>query len=285
MFLSSFASAYQYEVSILAIFKDEADYLDEWIEYHHSIGVDHFVLYNHNSSDDFMCVIEKHVNSGLVELRHWQPIEFPKAQLDAYREGIKSQKGVTKWLAVIDIDEFILPRKHKNIKKFLKKYEVYAGIVINWQIFGTSGIQSLEPGSWITQHLKLRFPSNYHNSKYNISNRFVKSIIRPDYIDETSKDIQCGNHVFMPINGKSLVNADFTKVLPLCEYPYVLSDKIVINHYFARTIDWLYKKKVDRRRMAGDNMLDDKIKYIIENGNDIFDDEITKYPIIANHEG
>ena len=38
-----------YKVSLCTIFKNEAPYLKEWIEFNHLIGVEHFFLYNNNS--------------------------------------------------------------------------------------------------------------------------------------------------------------------------------------------------------------------------------------------
>ena len=42
----------KYKVSICAIFKNEAKYLREWIEFHKIVGVEHFYLYNNFSTDD-----------------------------------------------------------------------------------------------------------------------------------------------------------------------------------------------------------------------------------------
>ena len=44
----------KYNLSICAIFKNEAKYLKEWIEYHRIFGVDHFYLYNIGSRDSFL---------------------------------------------------------------------------------------------------------------------------------------------------------------------------------------------------------------------------------------
>ena len=41
----------KYYFSICAIFKDESLSIKEWIEYHKLIGVEHFYLYNNNSTD------------------------------------------------------------------------------------------------------------------------------------------------------------------------------------------------------------------------------------------
>ena len=44
----------KYSVSLCLIFKNEAPFLKEWLDYHLTVGVDHFYLYNNNSDDDFM---------------------------------------------------------------------------------------------------------------------------------------------------------------------------------------------------------------------------------------
>src|SRR5690349_21892895 len=57
---------YKYEVCILAIFQDEADYLKEWIDYHRTIGVDHFVLLNHYSNDNYKEVLQPYVDDKII---------------------------------------------------------------------------------------------------------------------------------------------------------------------------------------------------------------------------
>ncbi len=52
--------------SLCCIIRDEARYLVEWIEYSRMIGVDHFFLYDHNSTDDTMEVR----NSNRVHTKH-----------------------------------------------------------------------------------------------------------------------------------------------------------------------------------------------------------------------
>ena len=39
-------STKKHQLSICAIFKNEAKFLKEWIEYHRLVGVDHFYLYD-----------------------------------------------------------------------------------------------------------------------------------------------------------------------------------------------------------------------------------------------
>ena len=64
-------NAYQHELSVTAIFRDEAPYLREWIEYHKLLGVEHFYLYNNLSQDKCNEVLAPYVKNGEVDLIEW----------------------------------------------------------------------------------------------------------------------------------------------------------------------------------------------------------------------
>src|SRR5471030_1192718 len=91
-FLCNQAIAYEYTLSIATIFKDEAPYLKEWIEFHKMMGVEHFRLYNNDSEDDFLTVLDPYIQSGEVSL-----IEFPSSQDDLLRWAY-----LTQWPAYVD---------------------------------------------------------------------------------------------------------------------------------------------------------------------------------------
>lgn len=255
---------YQYDLSIGAIFQNEAPYLKEWIDYHHLIGVEHFILYNHYSTDNYLEILEPYISIGLVELINCEMKEYPKVLLDIYRKCIKYQKNTSKWLAMIDIDEFILTKNDIPIKEFLKEFEHTAGLAINWQIFGTSNIKNLE-GKSVLKNLTKKFPEHFH-SRWN-SNRYIKSIIRPDRINEDTKNINCGNHIFMPNWGYSIVTSSHEIQPPSCVTQAVNVDRIQINHYWFRDEDWFYKTKVHRRNGVGEDYPPEKIKYLFQVGN------------------
>lgn len=265
LFFPFYLISYEYELSILAIFRDEAPYLKEWIDYHQRLGVEHFLLYNHLSIDEYQDELAPYIKSGVVELYDWKDPAYPKAQVDAYREGIGKMKKRTKWLALIDIDEFLVPHHEKNLQNLLKEYEPYAGLVVNWQLFGTSNIETLERGEWITRHLTWKFPKEFNDPTWN-SNFFVKSIIRPDRIDENGTHPQCGAHVFLPKKKYTLVNTDKTAISPACKVNKIVIDRLQLNHYWFRTLDWFYKVKVGRRTGVGDKYSPEKIEYLLKMG-------------------
>ena len=128
---------YKYDLSIVAIMKNEGPYLKEWIEFHKLVGVQKFYLYDNGSTDETKAILKPYIKSGLVDYTF-----FPgeKMQLPAYNDCIEKHKNETKWLAVIDLDEFIVPVKCDNIMDFLKQQsDTIAQFVVPWIIFGSDG--------------------------------------------------------------------------------------------------------------------------------------------------
>lgn len=128
--------SFKYKISLCLIFKDEAPYLKEWLEYHLLIGIDHFYLYNNNSEDSFKEVLKPYIEKGVVSL-----IDFPEkyAQVKAYQDCYKKTKDETEWLGYIDADEYINLIKYNSIKDLLDDVSFYPSLYLNWRMFGTSG--------------------------------------------------------------------------------------------------------------------------------------------------
>ena len=96
-----------HDLAVVAILKCEAPYLKEWLDYHLLAGVDHFYLYDNDSPDNQREVAAPYVKAGLVDY-----ISLPgKAmQLVAYNDAVKRFKFHCRYMAFIDLDEFIFPK-------------------------------------------------------------------------------------------------------------------------------------------------------------------------------
>lgn len=127
---------YKYKFSLVLIFKDEAQYLREWIEYHLMLGVDHFYLYQNNSTDDYLTVIQPYLDDGRISLIDWP--DYP-GQYSAYLHWYKTYRRETEWVSFIDADEFLCPISESSIIDVMKHYERYPVILVYWKLFGTNG--------------------------------------------------------------------------------------------------------------------------------------------------
>ena len=266
--------AKEYELVICSIFKNEAPWLKEWIDYHLYNGVDKFYLYNHMSDDNYQEVLDPYIKEGTVELIDWLYPEWPKAQLDAMKDAIRRIRKRAKWAAMIDVDEFIVCNRRK-ITCFLEPYHKHAGLSMNWLLFGTGGISDLH-GRSLIETILLRSEIWYDEPKWN-SNRFVKCIIRPDRINENSKYASCGNHIFEPIEGFIIVNEHHIPQFLECQATGVSVDKIQLNHYWFRDEKWFYETKIKRREETGYQYDSDLLKQMVDDCNQMVDLKILKH--------
>lgn len=127
----------KYYLSICAIFKDESLVMKEWVEFHRLVGVDHIYLYNNNSTDNSCEILKPYIDEGFVTLVDW-PMP-PPSQAQAYNDFKHKFWDETNWVAFIDLDEFICPRRAFNVKDLLEKYRSYPSLLVYWRMFGSSG--------------------------------------------------------------------------------------------------------------------------------------------------
>ena len=226
----------RYNVCVCAIFKNEAQYLKEWIELNNLVGVEHFYLYNNNSDDDYYSVLKPFIESGLVTLLQW---EKNHAQLECYKDGIDRFKDETKWLGFIDIDEFVVPIKTVNIYDFLKQYDNKRGaIVFYWKMFCSSGLMDRDRGKLVTESFTVCWPKMdtvgkcFYNTSFDIPfddprNTMFHHSLWTSYKGKIFPPVNSeGYFVFYDIN--KVRNNDFS---------------VQINHYFTKSFQEYKEKK------------------------------------------
>lgn len=233
--------SYEVELSMCCIFQDEERFLKEWIDYHHLIGVQHFYMYDNQSSDNCLSVLKPYIESGLVDYIYWDKTyqtssQWWHVQRNAYIDALKRSNGKTKWLAIIDTDEFIVPLKEESLQTFLKNFEPYGGVYLNWVFYGSSGIQRISDGQWITKCLLNRAKLNHSG------HRLVKSIVRPERVDLENSPFP---HTCKYLPPFYHVNPDHKQ--PIKGQPReICIDQIRINHYWSRDLDYLHQHKFPR---------------------------------------
>lgn len=230
----------KYQLSIAAIFRNEAHYLKEWIEYYRLLGVEHFYLYNNLSSDNYQEQLTPYIKNGIVELTEWTQHaynwqEWDHTQVAAYRHALGKAKHHTRWLAIIDIDEFIVPVSTDNLITLLKRYEnrTLGGVCAMWYFFGTSHVEKIPSNKLLIETLVLHSgPANNGEINNVWKHGAYKSIVRPEYVSEISSPHYC--HY---VKGR--------------EHVMLENDLIRINHYWTRDNDFLMNEKIPRRQAWG----------------------------------
>lgn len=230
-----------YEVAVCAIFQNEAPYLKEWIEFHKLQGVEHFYLYNNNSEDNFLEVLYPYRVSNEVTLVRW-PFTYDYADHDkwidiqssAYMHCITTYGEETKWVAAIDIDEFLFCPNGESLPNFLESYKEYGGLCVNWLKFGTSGVEDIPPGVCMIELLVHRSENSFSENKW------IKSIVQPSRV----AGCYCP-HFFVYHSPYFAVDENEKKTIFFNESRPI--EKIRINHYWTRTEKYFFANKIDSR--------------------------------------
>ena len=262
-----------YDLAIVAIFKDEARYLKEWLDYHLLAGVDHFYLYNNDSSDDYKEILAPYVEKILVTLT-----ELPgkMMQYPAYNDAIDKYRFECRYIAFIDIDEFIFPKSNRPIveavDEILLNNPDAAGVGINWQLFGSNGQEKADYSRGVlerfTRHALENAPFFDENGNRS-GDAHVKTIANPRLIK-----FMYSPHTATYVDKKFAVNSNGEPMHTFYNDP-ALYDKIVVNHYCIKSREEFLLKK-EKGRVAG--TVDINLVYFSTNDrNEVFDDGILKY--------
>ena len=174
----------RYDVSLCLIFKDEGKFLKEWIDYHLAIGVDHFYLYDNNSTDDYAEVVQPYIAKGIVTLIDWP---YQQAQVKCYKHCLETFSSETKWIGYIDADEFVCPKHATTIKEWLARYDKFPAVVIDWLQFGTSGLIDHDYSKGVMEQYfscweDFWMGKSFVNTRYRISNWHTQYFHHHSYV-------------------------------------------------------------------------------------------------------
>ncbi|MDE6478057.1 MAG: glycosyltransferase family 92 protein [Alphaproteobacteria bacterium] len=157
---------FAHTLAVAAIMKNEGPYLKEWLDFHILVGVDKFYLYDNGSDDDTKKILAPYIRRGLVEYTWWPGRQMQNA---AYVDAINRHAQDARWMALIDLDEFIVPVYHKTVPEFLYSLPYgFAQLIMTWVIYGSSG-HVTKPDGLVIENYK----------RHSAKSWGVKSIINP----------------------------------------------------------------------------------------------------------
>ena len=246
-----------YFLSLCVIIKDESN-LIEFILYHWLIGVEHFYLYDNESNPSLKNILNHYIFKKICTI-----IYFPGkgVQMNAYNHCLKTYGEKTKWLGIIDGDEYIFPKKHYSLRDFLSEYDNYHAIGINWILYGTSFHETKQKGFIIDNY---RYCSNKQD-------KHIKSIFKPQYTKN------CYNQHYVELYDP-LKYTDPKKNIIFGPFNNIENTNIIqINHYVSKSFEDLFDK-YNRGKACGNGEYD--IIYSHTENNDIKDDTICEKYLI-----
>lgn len=141
------------KVALVCVAKNEELYIQEWIDYNLKLGFDDIIIYQHDWD---------------YEISHPQVHTFKitgqNIQTKTYNDFMKKFEGIYDWAAFFDVDEFLVLKKHQDIKSFISDYLNFNNIGINWVLFGDNNIDTFDESnsSVLTRFTKRESRINRH---------------------------------------------------------------------------------------------------------------------------
>jgi hypothetical protein len=204
------------KVAICVIAKFEDHYLEEWLDYNQKLGFDKVLMYQNDWRTDLEHpILEKGICDG------------PSIQTPLYNLVLKDNTEYD-WIAFIDCDEYIVLKKHNNIKELIEEYKDRTDVIgLNWFKYGNLGIENRECNSLIKMFTKRNKTPDQH-IKVIVNKNIGPIMALPHNTRKESMDTN-GNKFLGPFN------------------PNGPTDVAYINHYYSKTKeDWILKCKRGR---------------------------------------
>ena len=219
------------------IYRDDADYLAEWLEFHRLAGVERFFLYDNGSRDHHLDVLAPYLDEGVVTRHEWRAPFLgrngrPKALFTAFEHCAGAHRGDARWIAFLDVDEFLFSPAGAPVPEVLRDFEEFPGVVVSRAEFGPSGHATKPAGLVIESYVERIAPRPDDRTEY-------KSIVDPRRLART-----LSAHSFRYTDGLP-VDEERRAVNPLkrmTRKPVVWS-RLRVHHYFSRSEE-------ERRRKA-----------------------------------
>jgi hypothetical protein len=233
-------------LSVCSIYRDHAAYLREWIEFHRLVGADRFFLYDNESADEHAEVLSPYVERGIVEVHEWpSPASERQNQYwglrGAFDDCLARHRDDSRWIAFIDVDEFLFSPTGRTLPDALRGFEQFSGVEVSSLGFGPSGHLTRPSGLVIESYLRRR---HYTSPEQDLEQ--VKSVVDPTRAERT-----LNAHGFYYRDGYA-VHEDGQRAdgdLPGSK-TFPQTSLLRINHYITKSVEE-YMTKREQWEAAG----------------------------------
>jgi hypothetical protein len=151
-------------MTMCTMVRNEAKYIREWVEFHSLLGVEKFMIFDNGSTDS----LQEALNGTIADVHIipwppsvWSPenphkeacqsysdgkmhgdFAFGACQISAFHECLQHERGHSRWIACVDVDEFFMPVYDKSrlytLPEVMMAYDHMHAV--NWMpfVYGTN---------------------------------------------------------------------------------------------------------------------------------------------------
>lgn len=219
-------------IAIGLIVKNEARHIGEWARFHVDAGVRHIHVYDNGSTDGTAEVIRAAVGDACSVIPWDQKLRDARRGLEihnqvlAYAHAVRNFGGRYRWMALIDVDEFLVPKQADSLPAALLHLEGCRNISLPWHMFGRSG-HVVPPDGGVLQNYTRRNPDPMSGAS-GLCN--FKMIVDPCAVSALKvHEIETGGGITCNDRGDPFTHT--TRTRPA----FYSADHIQLNHYYTRS--------------------------------------------------
>ena len=217
-------------LAIVLIVRNEAAHIAEWARFHAAAGVRHFHVYNDGCTDGTIAVLMAAV-PGMVTVIPWHQKFRGGAreihnQVLAYAHATRNFGGMYRWMAFIDVDEFLVPTG-TDLNAALGGLAACRSISLPWHMFGRSGHRDAPAGGIVANYTR-RNPDAMSDAR---GLRNFKMIVDPCHV--TALKV----HEMWVDGSTDTCNDAGVRFTAAQRYTraFYSTDRIQLNHYYTRS--------------------------------------------------
>lgn len=227
-------------IAIVCIVKNEALYIGEWARYHNLAGVRHFIVYDNGCTDETVSELEKALPDTAYTVAPWilkandhKSGKVLGSQVLAYCHAICTFGSSYRWMAFIDVDEFLVPKSASSLEEALHHTSGFPNVSLPWHMFGNPGFKSMPSGGVIGNYTKRArevLGTPFTNFKCIVDPCEVTCVGVHKFETRTYADITCND------SGKTATNHSRK------QKTFNSARHIQLNHYYSRSEEELEAK-------------------------------------------
>lgn len=228
------------KVCICTMIKNEHQYLEDWLKYNISLGVDKIFITEDIGSESHKDITDKYSEVEIFKMEKPSEDAQTYGQHNCQIAMFKYVKSLNEfdWCFIIDIDEYITITEDISLKDFLNQYSEYSELILYWKNYGANG-HIEKPDYSKVESYREYYTKECDYSDYDKKFGYImKKGINLNQIDSTYR---VNNHLHSTGN---YIKTNFQKRI---HYPCF--DRAYISHYTTKSWEE-YKWKVLNRGMC-----------------------------------
>jgi hypothetical protein len=195
-----------YDLSVGCLFKNESHSIVEWLDHYIYHGVTHFYLINDNSNDDSCDKLIPYIEKGLITLFNAEWNSYLGRQRDMYNHFILPRIHESKWLMMLDMDEYAWSPHSIDLKTQFDQMNHIAQVQVEHTLFGSAG-HITQPASIVQSFTKRssQLPTkDPGNLKYFVNSSFTFTSLNVHHATFANKEDEL--HKFLILNNIFRIN-------------------------------------------------------------------------------